>query len=120
RNQPGAHADSARWRVLHGVADEIHEDLTQVCRIGAQTGQRCAYGNRKVQSTFVHERFELARHVQHEWSQRNRLWMYLETPSSDLRDVEHLVDEMPQMRRRRGDAIDRRHLPRREVAVNTV
>ena len=46
--------------------------------------------------------------------------MHLEPTRGDLRDVQHLIDEMSQMRRRRGDAVDGRHLSRREIAVHTV
>ena len=44
----------------------------------------------------------------------------LEAPRRDLGDVEHLIDEMPKVRRRGGDAIDGRHLARRQVAVDAV
>ena len=49
-----------------------------------------------------------------------RLRVHLETAGGDLRDVEHLVHEMAQVRRRGSDAIDRRNLPRREVAIEAV
>ena len=46
--------------------------------------------------------------------------VHLQSARGDLRDVEHLIDEMPQMRCRRGDAIHRRHLARRQIAVEAV
>ena len=89
-------------------------------RIGSHARQRRADGDRQAETAFVDERFELARDVQHERTQHERLRMHLESAGGDLRDVEHLIDEMSQMRRRRGDAVDRRHLSRREIAVDAV
>ncbi len=52
--------------------------------------------------------------------QHERFGMHLESAGGDLGDVEHLIDEMSQMRRRRGDAVHRRHLTRRQIAVHAV
>jgi hypothetical protein len=46
--------------------------------------------------------------------------MNLETAGGDLGDVQNLIDEMSQMIRRGRDSIDRLHLPRRQLAVDTI
>src|SRR3954467_5994336 len=46
--------------------------------------------------------------------------MHLQPASGDLRDIQDLIDEVPKMRGRRGDAIDRRYLPGRQVAIKPV
>ena len=46
--------------------------------------------------------------------------MNLEAAGGNLCDVEHLVDQAPEMIRRRGDPIHGRHLTRREVAIYAI
>jgi hypothetical protein len=46
--------------------------------------------------------------------------MYLETSSGHLGNVEHLVNEMAQMARRRRDPLDRLSLTRAELSVHAV
>ena len=119
-DEPRAHRDAARRRVLHRIADQVDENLAQVRRVGAHARQRRADRDREAQSALADQRLELARDVEHERPEHDRLGMNLETAGGDLRDVEHLIDEMAQMRRRRRDPVDRRHLPRRQIAIHAV
>ena len=74
----------------------------------------------KASPLLADERFQLARHVEHERAQHDRLGVHLQSARGDLGDIEHLIDEMAQMRRRRGDTIHGWYLARCEVAVKTV
>ena len=46
--------------------------------------------------------------------------MHLQSACGDLGDIEHLIDEMPQVCRGCGNPVHWRHLSRREISIETV
>jgi hypothetical protein len=91
--------NAAGRRVLHRIADEIYKNLPQVSRIGSDARKCHSDGDRQIQTAFVDERLELTRHIEHERTEHDGLRMNLQSTGGNLRDVQHLVDEVAQVGR---------------------
>src|SRR6185295_8401814 len=68
RQHTSLHNDRAGIRVLDRVSDEIHKDLTQMSRIGPNSGQCAAHYERKAQAFFVEEGLYFTRDVENKGS----------------------------------------------------
>ena len=97
------------------------QNLSQVRRIGSHARKRRPTAIDRSQTAFVDERLELTRHIEHERTQHDGLRMNLQSTGGNLRDVQHLVDEVAQVGRWRP-RYGRRAGPssRRQIAVDTL
>src|SRR3954471_6305584 len=106
-NQTRADRNTAGRRVLDGVPKQVDENVSKMRRVRADAWQRYRNRNRQLERPLAEERLELTRDGEHEGPERHHFTRDLEPASRYPGNVQDLIDEMSEMRRRCGDAVDR-------------
>jgi hypothetical protein len=73
-----------------------------------------------MESLLAHQGFDLARHIENERAQVDRLSVNLESASRHLGEIQDLIDQMTKVIGRSLDALYRFHLPRSQLSVHAL
>jgi len=115
-----ANDDAAAVGILDCVSDQVHENLPEVKGVRSYFRHRSGYIDGQAESAVAGEWFDLARYIEQKWSNVDRLGVNLETPGSHFCEIQNLINEMPQVRGRSFDSLDRFHLARAELSVHAI